>query len=105
MQETSAIVNVIVNEEYVKEITTEQVEVYLKKILPRVWYTRSDIKFMTNKKSDEWIKKNVDNHPYVIKHGLAFPDSDASNSPMNYTRGIVDFLDKFCLLKNKEVTT
>lgn len=103
MQETSAIVNVVVREEFVREVTAERVEAYLEKFLPRMWYTRKDIKFMTNKKSDDWIRENIDNHPYVIKHGLAFPDNDSQRAAMNYTRGIIDFLEKFGLLKNKEV--
>lgn len=99
MSERTVVTKVIVSEEFVKEVTEKQVEAYLEKHLPIIWYKRKHIKIMTNKKSDEWIRRNIDNHPYVKKHGLAFPDSDAANSPMNYTREIVEFLDKFGLLK------
>ncbi len=104
MQEVPTVANVVVNEDYLKELVDQRALEFLEKHLFKNWYTRQDIKQKTGITSDEWIRDHIDNHPYVKEHKLKFTVSDANNAPPRYLRGIDYFLDNYVLLQNKEVT-
>lgn len=84
-----------VNDDLVAEIAKEYLKNYYDSRLEREWLTRSDIKAITQMKSDTWVRDHVDNDPYVRENGLVFYVTDGRKSIPRYHKEIREFLKRF----------
>ena len=96
MAETKPLVNLQVNDDLVADLTKRYLNDYFTKVLEPEWLTRADIKQITGMKSDWWIRKHIDNDPYVKAHGLKFDvTEDGGRVVPRYHVEIREFLKKF----------
>lgn len=101
MKKATAVANIVVDEEILLKYAREFLEEFYSKHLQKDWYTREEIMFKTGMKSHDWIRENIDNHPYIKERGIKFNLSESVRSEPRYTKEIDEFLAKFGLLKQE----
>ena len=101
MEKYNAVAQVVVDEEVLLSHADKFLEEFYTRHLTKDWYTRKEIMFKTGIKSHDWVRDNIDNHPYVVERGIKFNLGDSANSEPRYTKAIDEFLEKFGLLKKE----
>lgn len=91
------LVSINVDDGLVRELTAQYVKQYCQQHLEREWYTRADIKAITQMKSDQWVRDHVDNNPYVRSRGLVFyvTSEHSGKQVPRYHKEIREFLARF----------
>lgn len=92
--ELPVVVNVQVDENYVKKLTSEKVDELFEKYLRPEWYTMADMEKITRHKR-AWIMQYIVEDPYVRKNKLAKKDGDSKNAAWLFdAEGIRPFLKR-----------